>query len=174
MNNQEICASFIGRSEPSPLLAVNARGMSFVHNQEGIVRVRDREQVFKQCEIAIHAIEALDYDPDPPRSARGTPVANCAFDNLRVVTGADSKRGSASSCSFLNAGVNQGIKDEQVVACGNVVSTAKLAISPRPKKGTVCAPKNRAAAASRQPCSSQLPRRSRDPPALIGVPARAQ
>lgn len=129
MNNQEICASFIGRCEPSPLLAVNAGGMSFVHNQEGIVPVGDREQVFKQREIAIHAIEALDYyDPDPPRSARGTPVANCAFDNLRVVTGADSKRGSASSCSFLNAGLNQRIKDEKVVACGNVVSTAKFAM----------------------------------------------
>lgn len=89
--------------------------MSFVHNQERIVPVRDREQVFKRCEIAIHAVEALDYDPDPPRSARGTPVANCAFDNLGVVMGADSKRGSASSCSFVNAGVNQGIKDEQVV-----------------------------------------------------------
>lgn len=82
MNNQEICASLIGRCEPSPLLAVNAGGMSFVHNQEGNVPVRDREQVFKQCEIAIHAVEALDYDPDPPRSAHGTPVANCAFDNL--------------------------------------------------------------------------------------------
>lgn len=97
------------------MLAVNAHCMSFVDNHERIVQVRDPEQVSKRCDFAIHAVEALDYDPDPPGSCGEAPVANCAFDSLRIVMGTHSKRCSSRSRSFMNTGVNQRIKDEQVV-----------------------------------------------------------
>lgn len=46
MDDQEILAPFIWGGEASSLLAVDARGMSLIHDQERIVVVRNRDQVF--------------------------------------------------------------------------------------------------------------------------------
>ena len=89
MNDQEIFAPFIGRGEPSSLFAVNACGMSLIHDQEPIVPIRDRDELFQRREIAIHAEETFDHDLGAARSAFGAPVAvNRVVDRLGVVMGA--------------------------------------------------------------------------------------
>ena len=63
--------------------------------------------------------------------------------------------------------MHQRIEKSRSPRCGSVVSTAKLATYPLAKKIADSAPKELRGRGLQASCSSQLPRRSREPPAPI-------
>lgn len=126
MDNQEIFAPLIGRGQSSTLLAVNARGMGLIHHQEGIVALRDRDEVFKWREIAVHAVEAFDHNPDAARSAFGPPVPNRDFDRLGVVMGAYPELGPPSPRTFMDTRVHQRIEHDQIAPLRQCCQDSKI------------------------------------------------
>ncbi|MGY4319663.1 hypothetical protein ACVWW1_008990 [Bradyrhizobium sp. JR3.5] len=99
---------------PPSLIAVNACGMSLVHDQDGLVALGDCDQIFKRREVTVHTVEALHHDPDAPHSAPGAPVANRVFNRLGIIMGAYPKLGSARSSAFMKAGVHERIDNKQI------------------------------------------------------------
>lgn len=114
MNGQQISVLPIGSGKPASLLAVDACCMGLIDHQERIVSVRNRDQVCKRSEVAVHAVQTFDHYPDAPCSAAGSPVTNRAFDRLEVVVLAYPDVGPAGSRAFMNACVHERIENKQV------------------------------------------------------------
>jgi hypothetical protein len=92
--------------------------MGLVDHQEGVMPVGDRNQVCERREIAIHAVEALDHDPDPPGAALRPPFADRGFDRLGIVMPAFAKFGTAGARALVNARMHELIENEQITPLG--------------------------------------------------------
>lgn len=88
--------------------------MSFVHDEEGVASVRQPRQVLDRSLVAVHAVEALDRNPDPASAAASPPITDGAFRRLHVVMREGCAIGPAQPHSLMAACVNELVMHDEV------------------------------------------------------------
>ena len=114
MDGDDIAPPFVGSGETTSLRPVDPRGMGLVDDEKSVVPVGEADEVGERGEVAVHAVEAFDHDEDLATSARRAPGHNRALDGAGVVMGDFAPFGAASACALMDAGMHQGIEDEEI------------------------------------------------------------
>ena len=95
-------------------LAKNTDGMGLVNHQHGVMTVGKAREIGQRRPVAIHAVQALDGDPDRARTAFCAPGPYFLFERVAIIMREWLERGSPQFHAIMDAGVNERVIEQQV------------------------------------------------------------
>ena len=97
-------------------LAVDADGVGFIDDEEGVVVAREMGEFFERGDVAVHAEERVGHD-DASRVGGGS-CAQHPLEVLRAVVAVDVRGGAGEAARVDDAGVVEGVGEDVVAVAG--------------------------------------------------------
>ena len=99
--------------------------MGFIDHQHGVMAARERVELRKRGEIAVHAVDGFHRDEDPARAGFARPEQR-GLERRHVIMARTVARGGRGVEAFLDAGMDMLVEDNGIAAAGESAEQGEI------------------------------------------------